>query len=112
MTKKRHNLPDLTDLKEIIIDDVAYKSKTNKMYDNRQSYKPHNPLQLKAFMPGNIQEVFVQEGQEVKNGEQLLILEAMKMKNMIVAPFDGKVKILFVKQGDIVAKNFVLIELE
>jgi len=46
---------------------------------------------VEAPMPGSISKIFVTEGQEIKSGDILLILEAMKMENEILAPRDGKV---------------------
>ena len=65
--------------------------------------------ELKAPMPGLIMELKVTEGQEVKKGDTLLILEAMKMENIIKSPGDGTVKSIKVRQGDSVEKNSVLI---
>ncbi len=64
---------------------------------------------LKAPMPGLILSVAVAEGQEVKKGDPLLILEAMKMENIIKSPADGVVKGIKVRKGDNVEKNQVLI---
>lgn len=64
---------------------------------------------LKAPMPGRILNLMVQPGQEVKQGESLLILEAMKMENMIKSPGDGVVKEISVKIGDNVEKNQLLV---
>ncbi|MBC8587950.1 biotin/lipoyl-containing protein [Paratissierella segnis] len=52
-----------------------------------------------APMPGNIWKILVAEGQEVKEGDNLLILEAMKMENEILAPRDGKVASIVTKEG-------------
>lgn len=103
---------DKDELIELVVDEVSYKTKLNEMALRRKPYTPNNPAQLKSFMPGNIPDVFVKEGDEVKEGDTLLILEAMKMKNLIKAPYDGIIKILHVKAGDIVPKNFVLIEMQ
>ena len=64
---------------------------------------------LKAPMPGLILSVAVAEGQEVKKGDPLLILEAMKMENVIKAPADATVKVIKVRKGDSVDKNQVLV---
>ncbi len=64
---------------------------------------------LKAPMPGLILSVAVAEGQEVKKGDPLLILEAMKMENVIKAPADATVKAIRVRTGDSVEKNQVLV---
>ena len=55
---------------------------------------------VKAPMPGTILDVKVQNGQRVKTGQVLVILEAMKMENEIQAPCDGTVSGLNVRKGD------------
>lgn len=66
-------------------------------------------LQVKAPMPGLVLNVMVAEGDEVKKGDSLLVLEAMKMENMIKSPTDGVIKKVAIKQGDKVEKNELLI---
>ncbi|MEM7107319.1 MAG: biotin/lipoyl-containing protein [Bacteroidota bacterium] len=65
---------------------------------------------VKAPMPGLILSLSVEEGQEVKKGDPLLILEAMKMENVIKSPSDGVIKLIKASQGDSVEKNQVLIQ--
>ena len=65
---------------------------------------------VKAPMPGLILSIEVEEGQEVKKGDSLLILEAMKMENVIKAPGDGTVKSILSSKGDSVEKNQVIIQ--
>lgn len=60
-------------------------------------------------MPGTILSVNVAVGQAVKTGEVLLVLEAMKMENDIVAPCDGTVKQLLVSKGSTVNTDDVLV---
>ncbi len=67
---------------------------------------------IKAPMPGLVRQVLVAPGDEIHVGQPVLILEAMKMENVIKAPGDGRVKTLRVGQGAAVDKNQVLIELE
>ncbi|WP_297465930.1 acetyl-CoA carboxylase biotin carboxyl carrier protein subunit [Thermococcus sp.] len=64
-----------------------------------------------APMPGKIIRILVKEGQEVKTGQGLLVLEAMKMENEIPAPKDGVVKKILVKEGDTVDTGQPLVEL-
>ena len=64
---------------------------------------------LKAPMPGLVFDIIVSEGQEVKKGNALLILEAMKMENMIKSPTDGVIKSIEVEKGVAVEKNQVLL---
>lgn len=65
---------------------------------------------IKAPMPGMVLNILVGEGSEVKKGDALLILEAMKMENILKSPADGTVKKVSVKQGMAVEKNQILIE--
>ena len=67
---------------------------------------------IKAPMPGMILDVQVKAGDEVKEGDYLLVLEAMKMENTLTAPRDGVVKTVTVKKGQTVDKNQLLIEME
>ena len=63
-------------------------------------------------MPGQVRALNVSEGDAVTKGQTLLVLEAMKMEIRIHAPQDGVVKKLFVKQGQTVEREQILIEVE
>ncbi len=56
---------------------------------------------METKIPGKIMEVLVKPGQTVKKGDDLFILEAMKMENRIFAPRDGVIKEITAKKGDI-----------
>lgn len=66
---------------------------------------------LKSPMPGKLIKVNVKVGEEVKKGQILLIVEAMKMENNIVAPRDGQVEEVFAQEGDSVDSSKVLLSL-
>ncbi len=66
---------------------------------------------IKAPLPGNINAVKVQKGQNVKKGEVLIILEAMKMENEIVAPNNGTVGEIYVQKGAVVETGAPLVDL-
>nr|WP_148202407.1 pyruvate/oxaloacetate carboxyltransferase [Thermococcus onnurineus] len=65
-----------------------------------------------APMPGKILRILVKEGDQVKTGQGLLILEAMKMENEIPAPKDGTIKKILIKEGQTVDTGQPLIELQ
>ena len=67
---------------------------------------------LKSPMPGLVIDWFVKEGDEVKEGDKLLILEAMKMENIIKSSGEGIIKKITASKGDAVEKNQVLIEFQ
>lgn len=68
--------------------------------------------EIHAPMPGIILEVNVAEGDKVKKGDPLCVLEAMKMENTLTASRDGIVKTVNIAKGDTVDKGKLLIELE
>ena len=65
-----------------------------------------------APLPGNIFKILVSEGDEVKKGDTLLIMEAMKMENNVLAEKEGIIKELKVKEGQAVLQGDVLLEME
>lgn len=67
---------------------------------------------LKAPMPGLVIEVSVEGGQSVSKGDALLILEAMKMENVIKSPTDGVIKSISVDEGETVEKNQLILNFE
>ena len=67
---------------------------------------------LKAPLPGSIFKIIKHEGDEVKKGDTVMVMEAMKMENNIQSEKDGKIVSLKVKEGDAVLQNDVLAEIE
>lgn len=86
------------------------------------SYKRRKALNKNAFvsrvenilapMPGKILDILVEENSEIKEGEPIVILEAMKMQNEIVSNVNGKVKKINVKLNDSVMKDEIMLEIE
>ena len=68
--------------------------------------------EIKAPMPGLVLQIAVEEGQEVAEGDKILILEAMKMENSILIHAAAKIKKIVVKPGQAVEKGQILVELE
>ena len=66
--------------------------------------------EVKAPMPGMVLNVLVGEGQQVKKGDSLLVLEAMKMENILKSPTDGIIKKIIAIKGNAVEKNQLLIQ--
>ncbi|MBI9062454.1 MAG: biotin/lipoyl-binding protein [Marinilabiliaceae bacterium] len=67
---------------------------------------------VKAPLPGNIFKILVKEGDTVAKGDTLLVMEAMKMENNVLAEKEGTVKSIKVAVGDAVLQNDVIIEME
>ncbi|NQT77728.1 MAG: biotin/lipoyl-binding protein [Bacteroidetes bacterium] len=99
-------------LKTLNIEYFKYRTLLTEKFQKRKVYQAKDPKMVLAFMPGTIRKVSVKEGEKVKAGDLLLVLDAMKMKNQILSPLEGVVKKVNAKTGNIVAKDQVLIELE
>lgn len=83
--------------------------------EEREGARParrHDGFDLEAPMPGRVAAVRVAPGQRVSKGDELVVVEAMKMENALRAPRDGHVAAVHVKAGDMVAPGRALVELE
>ncbi len=81
---------------------------------NKGSKRPQakKPGDITTSMPGTIVDILVNEGDEVKEGDGLLVTEAMKMETEIQAPISGKVIAIYAEKGDTVNPDETLIEIE
>jgi biotin carboxyl carrier protein len=112
MDEKEKTLPENPEqeMVQFPLENVSYKTRLTRKYQNRQPYTPPDPKKITAFIPGTIMKVAVKEKSKVKEGETLIVLQAMKMDNHLIAPFNTEVKKIYVKQGERVTKNQLLLE--
>ena len=94
------------------IDDSLYKTRISSKFKNRKTYRSADPRIILSFIPGTVLDILIKAGQDVKKGDNLMILDAMKMQNKLKCTMDGKVKLIAVKKGDKVSKGTILLELE
>ena len=94
----------------IVVEGVKYKTYLTPKYKNRKKYSDPEPQKVHAFIPGTVAELLVKPEKQVKEGDVVMILEAMKMMNKVIAPMDGEVK-FNVKEKQVVAKNQLLFEI-
>jgi biotin carboxyl carrier protein len=80
--------------------------------EGARAVRRHDADALEAPMPGRVAAVGVVPGQRVAKGEELLVVEAMKMENALRAPRDGVVRAVHVSAGDAVAPGRPLVEIE
>jgi len=90
----------------------TYKTRLTKKFEGREVW--HKPVvgEVLSNLPGTIIQVLAKEDQKVKEGELLLIHEAMKMLNRVVAPVSGTVKKVNVTVGDKIGKNHLMVKVE
>jgi biotin carboxyl carrier protein len=94
------------------IDSSLYQTNISGKYEKKKKYEPVNPKLIISFIPGTVIELLVSPGKEVKAGDEVMIVDAMKMKNRIKCTIGGKVKSIPVMAGTRVTKGTVLLELE
>lgn len=97
---------------ELLLESGRYNTYSTNKFKNRCSYKKRNENEVVSEIPGTIIQIFVNEGEELLKGTPLLILEAMKMENIIRMPLDGKIKRITVEKGQKIGKHTVLMLLE
>jgi biotin carboxyl carrier protein len=97
---------------EIALENGTFETRITRKYSQRKLYQKKDPRIIKAVIPGVIAEINTMVGKPVRQGETIMILEAMKMLNRIMAPMDGTVKTIHVALGEKAAKGQILLELE
>ena len=90
---------------------AEYRTQLTNKFKNRKKWTPPNKNHILSVIPGTILKILVKEKQMVKEGEIVMILEAMKMANRITMPVDGVIKTIHVEEGQIVPKNHIMIEI-
>lgn len=99
-------------MEHLEIGSVRYVTRLTSKFRNRETWQRPDVRKVIAVIPGNIQRIMVKEGDEVKSGTPMLILEAMKMRNEILSPFHGVIKKINVSEGEMVPKAHLLLEFE
>jgi biotin carboxyl carrier protein len=94
----------------LVIDGTKYKTILNRKFERRIPWARPNPKMVTSYLPGMIMKIAVNRGQKVKKGEDLLVFEAMKMKNQVKSQVAGTVKNILVSEGQKIAKGVVMIE--
>ncbi|MDD4150817.1 MAG: acetyl-CoA carboxylase biotin carboxyl carrier protein subunit [Bacteroidales bacterium] len=97
---------------QITIDDENYETFSTPAFDRKKKWEMPDDNIIKSIIPGTIIDVMVKQGQTVKEGDIMLVIEAMKMNNRLAFTKDGVVDKIFVKPGDIVAKGKELLSLK
>ncbi|MEQ6388955.1 pyruvate carboxylase [Bacillaceae bacterium S4-13-58] len=94
--------------REVVIQDRSIKATVVK----RPQADKNNSKHIGATMPGTVLKVLVDPGEKVKKGDHIMITEAMKMETTVQAPFDGRIKDIYVKNSEAIHVGDLLIEFE
>nr|WP_129734029.1 acetyl-CoA carboxylase biotin carboxyl carrier protein subunit [Parabacteroides goldsteinii] len=97
---------------DFVVTARKYKTLLTDKYKNRKMW--HKPFvgDVISTLPGTIVKIHVEKGQQVEAGQLLLIHQAMKMYNRIVAPVSGVIAELDVKEGDRITKDHLMVKIE
>ena len=98
--------------KTLIIGETEYYTTLTRKFEERKVWKAPDPKLVFSFIPGTILSVFVKEGQELNEGDPLVILEAMKMRNEVNMPMKGKIKQVNVSEGERIPKGHLIISIK
>lgn len=98
--------------KELIIQGAIYKTTFTKKFEQRVNWEAPNENMLHSFIPGTVIDIYVKPKEKVKEGETLMLLEAMKMQNQIRMPFDGEIVKIFVKKDEVIPNRHLMIEIK
>ena len=104
--------PGENTLENLEIGNVLYVTRLTSKFRHRKNWERPNLRMVKAVIPGTIQKIMVKVGEKVEAGTPMLILEAMKMRNEVLAPVEGVVRSIHVHEGEQVPKSHLLVELD
>ena len=110
--KKKELVNKEVEYKMLNIEDTKYKTIVPKSFENRKVWQIADPSLVSSLIPGTVSKLYVTEGEKIMEGDKLLILDAMKMKNTIKVPYSGVIKKVNVTEGQSIPKGFVMIELD
>ncbi len=112
MSKKEEKKTNEIVFKTLHVDDTKYKTIITKKFENRKVWQNADPSLVYSIIPGTVSKVYVAEGDKIIEGDKLLVLDAMKMKNTIKVPYSGVIKKVNVIEGQSISKGFLMIELD
>ena len=107
--EKKHQQEEYVDF---VVTARKYKTLLTAKYKSRPRWHKPSAGDVVSHLPGTIIKIMVEEGQAVEAGQLLLIHEAMKMQNRVIAPISGVVVELNVKEGDKITKNHLMVKIE
>ncbi len=94
----------------MVVEETKYKTLNTRKNQLRSKWTPPNIKEIRSYIPGTIMKVGVKKGDKVNTGDLLLEYEAMKMLNMVKAPFGGTIEEVYVNEGDRVPKGTIMLK--
>ncbi|MFO7842634.1 MAG: acetyl-CoA carboxylase biotin carboxyl carrier protein subunit [Bacteroidales bacterium] len=98
--------------KTFVVDGDKYRTLLTDKFKNRKKWEEPDERKIYSEIPGTVIKIHVEEGQKVKEGDLMMVLEAMKMKNKILFLSDGVVKKIHIKESERIPKGKLIMELK
>ncbi|NCO53967.1 MAG: acetyl-CoA carboxylase biotin carboxyl carrier protein subunit [Bacteroidetes bacterium] len=112
MKKKKDKKNNEIVFKTLYVEETKYKTIITKKFENRKVWQNPDSSIVYSIIPGTVSKVYVTDGDTINEGDKLLVLDAMKMKNTIRVPYSGVIKKVNVIEGQSIPKGFVMVELD
>ena len=100
------------ELKDLIIQGAVYQTTFTRKFEQRQVWEAQDENMLYSFIPGTIIDIYVKPKQKLKEGDVILLLEAMKMQNQVRMPFDGEIVKIHVKKDEVIPNRYLMVEIK
>lgn len=114
MSKKRDSKSAIVKprLQSLEIEEAIYMTNFNKKFPPAKLWERPDEKKVLAFIPGTIQKIMVSPGQSIEKGDPMVILEAMKMRNILKSGLKGVIKKIHVSVGEQIPNEHLIIEFE
>lgn len=100
------------ELKELIIGGAVYQTTFTRKFEQRVNWEAPDVNMLHSFIPGTIIDIYAKPKQKLKEGEVILLLEAMKMQNQVRMPFDGEIVKIFVRKDEVIPNRYLMVQIK
>ncbi|MEZ5104394.1 MAG: biotin/lipoyl-containing protein [Draconibacterium sp.] len=100
------------ELKSLIVQGAVYKTTYTKKFEERVKWEAPNVNLIFSFIPGTIIDIYVKPKDKLKEGQVILLLEAMKMQNQVRMPFDGEIVKIYVKKDEVIPNRHLMLEIK
>ena len=100
------------EMKTLVVQGAVYKTTYTRKFEERVKWETPNKNLIYSFIPGTVIDIYVKVGDKIKEGETLMLLEAMKMQNQVRMPFDGLIKKIHINKDEVIPNRHLMMEIE
>jgi biotin carboxyl carrier protein len=112
MQTKDTKKEEKSNYKTLVINETKYRTLLTTKFENRKTWEKPDEKKILSYLPGTAVKVNIKKGDKIKEGQLLIVFEAMKMMNTFYSHQSGVIKDVYVKPGDKFPKNFLIFEIK